>query len=55
MMCVCMFVCVSIMEYCSAVRKNEGLPFATVQMNLENALLSEMSKTILHNITYLWL
>ena len=46
-------VCVCMMEYCSAVRKNETLPFAAVQMNLENALLSEMSKTILYNITYL--
>ena len=32
------------MEYYSALKKNEILPFATVWMNLEDILLSEISQ-----------
>ena len=33
------------MEYFSATRKNEIMPFAAMWMDLENIMLSEMSKT----------
>ena len=50
-MCVCMCVCVYIyiyiykMEYCSATKKNEILPFVTTWMDLEGIMLSEISQT----------
>ena len=34
-----------IMEYCSAIKKNEILPFTTMQMDLEGIMLSETSQT----------
>ena len=40
MMCVC--VCVCIMEYYSAISKNEILPSATMWMELECIMLSEI-------------
>ena len=33
------------MEYYSAIKKNEILPFATTWMDLENIMLSEISQT----------
>ena len=33
------------MEYYSAIKKNEILPFATTRMDLEDILLSEISQT----------
>ena len=33
------------MEYYSAIKKNEILPFAATWMELEGIILSEMSKT----------
>ena len=33
------------MEYCSAMKKNEILPFATTWVDLEDILLSEISQT----------
>ena len=33
------------MEYYSAIKKNEILPFATTQMDLEGIMLSEISQT----------
>ena len=33
------------MEYYSAIKKNEILPFATTWMDLEGIMLSERSKT----------
>ena len=44
-MCVCVCVCVYTMEYYSAVKKNEILPFATTWMDLEGIMLSEISQT----------
>ena len=32
------------MEYCSAIKKNEILPFAATWMDLESAILSEVSQ-----------
>ena len=33
------------MEYCSAIRKNEIMPFAATWMDLEVVILSEVSQT----------
>ena len=33
------------MEYCSAIKKNETLPFATMWMELEGIMLSEISQS----------
>ena len=33
------------MEYCSAVKKNEILPFAAIWMDPENIILSEVNHT----------
>ena len=33
------------MEYYSAIKKNETLPFATTWMDLEDIMLSEISQT----------
>ena len=33
------------MKFYSSIKKNEILPFATTQMDLENILLSEISQT----------
>ena len=33
------------MEYYSAIRKHEILPFAAIWMDLENIILSEVSQT----------
>ena len=43
------------MEYYSAIKKNEILPFAATWMNLQNIILSEISqRQILYDITYMW-
>ena len=44
-MCVCVCVCVCVMEYYSAVKKNEIIPFAVTWMGLEIIILSEVSQT----------
>ena len=44
-------------EYYSAINKNEILPFATMWMDLESIMLSEISKTEKDKysvITYMW-
>ena len=47
--------CIYTMEYYSAIKKNEILPFAATWMDLENILLSEIrERQILHDITYTW-
>ena len=33
------------MEYCSATKKNEIMPFATTRMQVEIIILSEVSRT----------
>ena len=62
-MCVC--VCVHIhtnngvyiythtIEYYSAIKKNEILPFATTWMELEGIMLSEISQRDKHHMTSL--
>ena len=40
--CVCVCVCVN--EYCSAIEKNEIIPFAATWMQLEIISLSEVSQ-----------
>ena len=45
------------MQYYSALKKNENLPFAKTWIDLEDIALSEMSdrgKQILYVITYMW-
>ena len=46
------------MEYYSAIKKNEILPFATTWMDLEGIMLSEISQTekdkYCYVITYIW-
>ena len=45
------------MEYYSAIKKNEILPFAATWMGLEGIRLSEISQTekdMLYEITYRW-
>ena len=45
MWCMCLSVCVCIMEYYSAVKKNEIMPFAVTWMDLEMTILSEVGQT----------
>ena len=40
------------MEYYSAIKKNEILPFPTTWMDLEGIMLSE--RQILYDLTYMW-
>ena len=44
------------MEYYSAIRKNEIMPFAATWMELEIVILSEISQTQRdkYNIVYMW-
>ena len=44
------------MEYYSAIKKNETMPFAATWMDLEIIILSEVrrERKIPHDITYLW-
>ena len=46
------------MEYYSAIKKNEIMPFVTTWINLDIIILSEVSqkekRQILYNITYMW-
>ena len=42
-MCVCVYI--DIVEYYSAIKKNEILPFAATWMGLEGIMLSEISQT----------
>ena len=44
------------MEYYSTIKKNEILPFASTQMNLDGIMLNEMSnkeRQILYDVTYM--
>ena len=44
------------MEYYSATKKNEILPFVTTWMDLQGIMLSEVSQkmTVLCDFTYMW-
>ena len=46
------------MEYYSAIKKNEIMPFVMTWLNLDIIILSEVSqkekRQILFNITYMW-
>ena len=43
----------STMDYYSALRKKEMLPFSTIQMDLEDVILSDIHQ-ILYKIPYMW-
>ena len=45
------------MEYCSAIKRNEIMPFAATQMDLEIILLSKVSQKgndKYHMMSHLW-
>ena len=44
------------MEYYSAIKKNEIMPFSATWMDLEISILSEVSqtKTNIYDFTYIW-
>ena len=44
------------MEYYSAIKKNEIIPFAVTWKDLDIIIVSEVRqrKTILYDITYMW-
>ena len=50
--------CIYTIEYYSAIKKNEIMPFAATWMDLESIILSEVSQTekrqISYDITYMW-
>ena len=41
-------------KYIYTVKKKEILPFVTTWMDLEGIMLSEMSQTILYDLTHMW-
>ena len=66
-MCVCVYIRTHThtqtyihthtMEYYSAIKKKEILPFATTWMDLEGIMLSEINQTekdIPYDLTYMW-
>ena len=42
------------MEYYSAIKKNEIIPFASIWMDLEIIILSEVRQKDRNGITYMW-
>ena len=54
--CVDIYICMYIyidrytVEYYSAIKKNEILPFATMWMDLESIMLSEISQILCYHI-----
>ena len=42
------------MEYYSAIRKNEIMPFAATWVDLEIIILSKSERQISYDMTYLW-
>ena len=43
---VCVCVCVCVMEYYSAIKNNDILPFVITWLDLESITLSEISQTL---------
>ena len=44
--------CIDTVEYYSAIKMNEILPFAATWVDLEGTILSELRQTELYHITY---
>ena len=42
------------LEYYSAIKKNETVPFATTRMDLETITLTEVSQRQMYDIAYMW-
>ena len=42
------------MEYYSAVKESEIMPFAATQMDLEIIILHEVNQANIYDITYMW-
>ena len=42
------------MEYYSAMKEKERMPFAATQMGLEIIILHEVTQTNIYDITYMW-
>ena len=50
---VCVCVCVCVMEYYSAIKKNEILPFVTMRVELEGTMLSEIRERQIYDFTHM--
>ena len=42
------------MEYYSAIKNNEIMPFAATWMDLESVILSEVRQRQIYDIAYMW-
>ena len=56
MWCVCVCVCVYAIEYYSAIKNDEILPFATTWIDTESIMLSEVrwERQIPDDFTHVW-
>ena len=43
-----------ILEYYSAIKKNEMMPFTATWIDLEILILSEISQRQIYDVTYMW-
>ena len=42
------------MEYYSAIKKNEILPFVTMWLDIEDIMISQIERQIPCDVTYIW-
>ena len=43
------------MDYYSAIKRNEMLPFSAIWMDLESVILSKVSQRQIYDFTYMWI